>query len=87
LENESANAPYIYYFFSKAKQPFAPGAHVVVWVEAGGRACLTVYMESGLALDLRIASPETGRHTKTHLDDFWRAHVEEREGAKLSRNI
>jgi len=22
-----------------------------------------------------------------HLDDFWRAHVEEREGAKLSRNI
>ncbi|PNX88456.1 hypothetical protein L195_g044561, partial [Trifolium pratense] len=36
----------------------------VVWVEAGGRACLTVYMESGLAPDLRIASPETGRHTE-----------------------
>ncbi|KAF1856604.1 hypothetical protein Lal_00038470 [Lupinus albus] len=37
----------------------------VVWVEAGGRACLTVYMESGLALDLRIAaSPETGRQTE-----------------------
>ncbi|CAJ1965082.1 unnamed protein product [Sphenostylis stenocarpa] len=31
-------------------------AHVVLWVEVGGRACLTVYMESGLALDLRIAS-------------------------------
>lgn len=33
-------------------------------MEAGGRACLTVYMESGLALDLRRASPETGRHTE-----------------------
>jgi len=22
-----------------------------------------------------------------HLDGFWRAHVEEREGAELSRNI